>query len=230
MLNKDNKIMIILLVAVLIITPLLSFIGGYGELAYTNKSLTDKYFQYQRFKANIDSKYNYYGYMKVDTGWENSYFIEENYDEKYVREILIGSILATEDNKDTFEDIDKFSEKKLESYLDSIIDAIRLDYNIENEVYKREIITVKGVKYATVQFNINDRGNYFYFGFTTSRNAERMVMCRTSDSLDDNELEFMNILDNIEFNNKKCEDKTNILVNITNGVFSREEREDINEN
>lgn len=226
--SQDNKVMIIMfLVLIMIITPVMSSINKYDGLEpYYGNDLTGRYFQYQRFKANINSKYDYYGFMKVDTGWENSYFIEEDYLEKYIREIIVGSILATDETKETFEDIDKFSEKKLDSYLDSIIEAIRLDYKLENEVHKKEIIKIKGEKYAVVQFDVNDKGNYFYFGFTTSKKAERMIMVRTSDSLEENEKEFLDVANSIEFNSKECEDKTNITVNITNGVFSRQEKAD----
>lgn len=227
MFQRDDKaIIVIFLIVIMVISPIISTVsnGNYSE-SYYEQNLTGRYFQYQKFRGNIESKYKYYGFMKVDTGWENSYFIEENYDEKYVREIMIGSIQATKETKDTFENIKDFSENKLNSYLDSIIDAIRLDYKLDNEVNKKEIIDIKGTKYAIVQFDVNNRGNYFYFGFTTSKKAERMIMVRTSDSLEDNEEEFLNVVNNIDFNDKDCETKTDIRVKIEHGVFYREDEE-----
>lgn len=225
--QDDKAIIIIFLIVVLIATPIMGAVNSSsGGGFYSGNDLTGKYFQYQRFRGNIDSKYDYYGFMKVDTGWENSYFVEENYEEKYIREVMIGSILATDETKDTFSDIKDYSENKLNSYLDSIEEAIRLDYKLENEVHKKEIIEIKGIKYAVIQFDVNDKGNYFYFGFTTSKKAERMIMVRTSDSLEDNEKEFLEIANNIEFNSKECEDKTDITVVIDNGVFSRQEKEE----
>ena len=225
--QDDKAIIIIFLIVVLIATPIMGAVNSSsGGGFYSGNDLTGKYFQYQRFRGNIDSKYDYYGFMKVDTGWENSYFVEENYEEKYIREVMIGSILATDETKDTFSDIKDYSENKLNSYLDSIEEAIRLDYKLENEVHKKEIIEIKGIKYAVIQFDVNDKGNYFYFGFTTSKKAERMIMVRTSDSLEDNEKEFLEVANNIEFNSKECEDKTDITVVIDNGVFSRQEKEE----
>lgn len=224
--QNDKAILVIFMVIVLVATPIISMVNnsGIGEIFY-DTNLTGREYQYQRFKGSIPDRYKYYGFMKVDTGWENSYFIEE-YNDKYLREILIGSIMATSENKDTFSDIKDYSDKKLESYLDSIEEVIRLDYKIDNGVYKKEIVDINGIKYAIIQFDINDRGNYFYFGFTTSKKAERMIMVRTSDSLIENEREFLDVANKIEFNSKECEDRTDITVSINNGVFSRGEKDE----
>ena len=51
-------------------------------------------------------------------------------------------------------------------------------------------------------------------------------MVRTSDSLIENEREFLDVVNKIEFNSKECEDRTDITVSITNGVFSRGEKDE----